>query len=74
MRCDEGGELAKSAQFRNVVQLEGYSIEPTGSNNSSQNGVAERPNRTFGDMMRTMLLNAGLPSKYWSYALVQAVL
>ena len=36
--------------------------------------MAERPNRTYGDMMRAMLLNAGLPSQYWSYALVQAVL
>ena len=73
VRCDQGGELAKSKQFRNVVQLEGYSVEPTGSDNSSQNGIAERPNRTFGNMMRAMLLNAGLPSKYWSYALIQAV-
>ena len=56
-----------------MVQQEGYSVEPTGSDNSSQNGIAERPNRTYGDMMRAMLLNAGLQSKYWSYALVQAV-
>ena len=46
VRCDQGSELAKRSQFRQVIQQEGYSIEPTGSNNSSQNGVAERPNRT----------------------------
>ena len=73
IRCDQGGELAKSSKFREVVQSSGYSIEPTGSDNSSQNGIAERPNRTFGDMMRSMLLNAGLPPQYWSYALIQAV-
>ena len=73
VRCDQGGELAKSSKFREVIQSAGYSIEPTGSDNSSQNGVAERPNRTFGDMMRSMLLNAGLPPQYWSYALIQAV-
>ena len=48
-------------------------MEPTGSDNSSQNGIAERPNRTYGDMMRTMLMGAGLDSRYWSYALVQSV-
>ena len=73
IRCDQGGELARSAKFRETVSLCGYSIELTGADNSSQNGVAERPNRTFGNMMRTMLLNAGLSSKFWSYALVQAV-
>lgn len=73
IRCDQGGELARSAKFRETVQSCGYSIEPTGADNSSQNGVAERPNRTYGNMMRTMLLNAGLSSKFWSYALIQAV-
>ena len=73
VRCDQGGELAKSSKFREMVQSTGYSVEPTGSDNSSQNGIAERPNRTFGDMMRSMLLNAGLPPQYWSYALIQAV-
>ena len=73
IRCDQGEELANSRLFRDVVQKHGYSIEPTGSDNSSQNGIAERPNRTYGDMMRTMLMNAGLDSRYWSYALVQAV-
>ena len=73
IRCDQGNELARSSKFREVVQNEGYSIEPTGTDNSSQNGVAERPNRTFGNMMRTMLINAGLGPEFWSYALVQAV-
>lgn len=67
------GGLANSRLFRDLVQKHGYSIEPTGSDNSSQNGIAERPNRTYGDMMRTMLMNAGLDSRFWSYALVQAV-
>ena len=44
IRCDQGGELARSAKFRTVIQKSGYSIEPTGADNSSQNGVAERPN------------------------------
>ena len=73
VRCDQGGELSRSSRFRQVVQECGYSIEPTSADNSSQNGVAERPNRTFGNMMRSMLLNAGLGPEYWSYALLQSV-
>lgn len=37
IRCDQGGELARSAKFRETVQACGYSIEPTGADNSSQN-------------------------------------
>ena len=73
IRCDQGGELGRSSKFREMVELSGYSVEPTSADNSSQNGIAERPNRTYGNMMRTMLLNSGLSSQFWSYALIQAV-
>ena len=74
IKCDQGGELARFAKFREVVQNEGNIIDPTGSNNSRKNVIAERPNRTYGDMMRTMLMGAGLDSKFWIYDLIQAVL
>ena len=35
--------------------------------------MAERPNRTFGDMMRSMLHGANLGPEYWSWALLHAV-
>lgn len=73
VRCDQGGELARSSKFREIIQLAGYSVEPTGADNSSQDGVAERPNQTFSNMMRSLLMNANLSSKFWSYALIQSV-
>jgi len=35
--------------------------------------MAERPNRTFGDMMRSLLHGARLGPEYWSWALLHAV-
>lgn len=57
IRCDQGGELARSSKFRATVQECGYTVEPAGAENSSQNGIAERPNQTFGDMLRSMLMS-----------------
>ena len=72
IRTDQGGELARSALFRHTLQTAGYSIEITGSDNSSQNAIAERPHRTLANMVRTGLENSGLPLKYWSDALLHA--
>ena len=73
VRTDQGGELYKSQRFRDMAALCGYTVEPTGSDHSSQNGVAERPNRTYGNMMRAILSNANLDSRFWSYALKHSV-
>ena len=73
IRTDQGGELYSSKRFHTMVSEKGYTIEPTGSDNSAQNGVAERPNQTFGNMIRAMLSNAGLDSRFWSYAIRHAV-
>ena len=32
-----------------------------------------RRDRTYGEVMRTMIMAAGLPNMYWSYALLHAV-
>jgi hypothetical protein len=50
-----------------------YILEPTTANASFQNAIAERPNRTFGDMMRSMLHGVNLGPEYWSWALLYAV-
>ena len=70
---DQGGELARSSEFQQTVTEAGYSIEITGSDNSSQNGIAERPHQTLANMVRTGIENAGLHVKYWSDALLHAV-
>ena len=73
IRTDQGGELSKSTLFRQVLQDSNYSLEITGSDNSSQNGIAERPHRTLANMVRTALENSGLDYKFWSDALLHAV-
>ena len=72
IRTDQGGELARSRSFQDVLHNANYTIEVTGADNSSQNTVAERPHRTLANMVRAGLENAGLPYKYWSDALLHA--
>ena len=73
IRTDQGGELARSRIFQETIQQAHYNIEVTGSDNSSQNAVVERPHKTLANMVRAGLENAGLPYKYWSDALLHAV-
>ena len=64
VHTDQGGELAKSKLMQDTITAAGYSLEITGSDNSSQNGAVERPHRTLANMMRAALTNSGLPAKY----------
>ena len=73
IRCDKGGELWGSQAFREVLMNAGYIMEPTAPQAPFQNGKAERPNRTFGKMVNSLLYNAGLGPEYWSFALLHAV-
>ena len=73
VRTDQGGELGHSTEFAAMIAACGYSLEETGADASSQNGIAERPNRTYGQMMRCMLSSAELGPEFWSFALLHAV-
>ena len=73
IRTDQGGELAKSHKIQETIAAAGYSLETTGSDNSSQNGMIERPHRTLANMMRSALTDSGMDQKYWSDALVHSV-
>jgi hypothetical protein len=42
---DQGGELGRSHAFQSLLQKYDYAYEPTGTNSSKQNGMAERPNQ-----------------------------
>ena len=66
IRTDQGGELARSEEFRKMVSEENYILEPTAAYTPEQNGMAERPNRTLGQMTRCLLHSAGLGDEYWS--------
>ena len=68
-RTDQGGELGRSQEFGKMCHEEGFNLELTGAEASSQNGMAESPNRVFAQMMRCALYSADLGPEYWSFAL-----
>jgi len=73
IHTDEGRELWGSHDFQKMAREAGFIMEPTAADAFFQNGIAECPNRTLGDMMRCLLLGANLGPKYWSWALIHAV-
>jgi dUTP pyrophosphatase len=73
IQTDEGGELWNSHQFLQLVMDAGYLLEPTAAGAPFQNGMAERPNQTYGNMVRCLLHSAALGPEYWSFALLHAV-
>jgi dUTP pyrophosphatase len=73
VRTDKGGELWGSFQFRQTVLAAEYLLEPTAPGAPFQNGMAERPEQTLGNMMRCLLHSANLDASYWSFALTQSV-
>ncbi len=74
IRTDQGGELAYSFAFGDLVLKEfGYTLEPTSADSPSQNGVVEIYNDKLGIWIRSLLYGSGLPAKYWSAALIHAV-
>ena len=72
VRCDQG-ELATSKEFNALLVEQGFTLQVTGSNNSKQNGMVERPHRTLKQMVRCILHNASLGPEFWSYALIHSV-
>ena len=73
VRTDQGGELGKSSDFRNMIEKERFHLELTGSDASAQNGLAENPNKILAQMVRCMLYASELGPEMWSYAIVHAV-
>ena len=73
IRTDRGGELAGCKAFEDACNTHGYSVQKTATETSSQNGIAERPNQTLGNMLRSTMHGAGLHGKYWSDILLQVV-
>jgi hypothetical protein len=75
IRCDQGGELARSSEWRKMVLQEfKYYVEPTGADSPSQNGQVEKYNNTLSTIVRTLLYGSNLPAKYWSAAAVHGLL
>ena len=74
VRFDLGGELGGNTEVHDLFAQAGYLVETTAPNSSSAIGQVERPHRTIADAVRTMLYSAGLPAKFWPYALRHFVL
>jgi hypothetical protein len=51
IRTDQGGELWQSQDFQTMAKEEKFFLEPMAAYASFQNGLAECPNRTLGNMM-----------------------
>ena len=74
VRTDQGGELARSSDFQDMLLRDyHYTLEPTGADSPSQNGAVEIYNDKFAVRTRTLLYGSGLPAKFWSAALLHSV-
>ena len=74
IRTDQGGELASSFAFGDLILKEfHYTLEPTGVGSPSQNGAVEIYNDKLGIRTCSLLYGSGLPAKYWSAALIHVV-
>jgi len=68
VRVDEDGALANSSESTDFLVQRKVTMETTRGHASFLNGKIERPHRTISQMVRSMLLNSGLPDKLWCYA------
>ena len=71
LRSDNGGEYL-SDEFQSYLQSKGIHHELSAPYSPSQNGVAERINRTLMESARAMMTQAGLPNHYWAEAVSTA--
>ncbi|MCO5551146.1 hypothetical protein L7F22_004643 [Adiantum nelumboides] len=72
LRTDNGREYVLKA-FQNFCESKGIKREITAPYNPSQNGVAERMNRTIQEKVKSMLSNAQLPNGFWTEAVATVV-
>ena len=67
LRSDNGGEYS-SMEFKDFLSKRGIQRQTTAPYTPSQNGVAERFNRTLVESARAMMFHAGLSKQYWADA------
>ncbi len=74
IRTDQGGKLARSFEFQDLVLRQfHYTLKPTGADSPSQNGAVNFYNDKFAVGTRTLLFGSGLSAEYWSAALLHSV-
>ena len=72
LRSDNGGEYM-SHDFQAFLQKKGIISQRSCPYTPQHNGVAERKNRHLLDMVRTLLLEASVPPRFWVEALSTSV-
>ena len=72
IRMDNGKEMVNE-QLTALCAAKGIEIQPTAPYSPSQNGVAERLNRTLLEAARAMLIAKNMPAYLWDEAVATAV-
>ena len=67
LRTDRGGEFT-SNEFNDYCQQHGIKRRLATAYTPQQNGVAERKNRTVMNMVRSLLIENGVPKMFWAEA------
>ena len=70
---DKRGELANSVEFRKMLRLNNYNLQPTAPESSFHIGKVDRLHQTLEGMFREMIFEANYSSKFWSDAMLHAV-
>jgi Reverse transcriptase (RNA-dependent DNA polymerase)/gag-polypeptide of LTR copia-type/Integrase core domain/GAG-pre-integrase domain len=68
-RCDNGGEYIGMKPW---LEEQGIECQMSAPHSPSQNGVAERQNRTLTELMRAIMMEKLLPQTLWSVAIGHA--
>ncbi|CAI7743581.1 unnamed protein product [Closterium sp. NIES-54] len=71
IRSNRGGEFL-GAEFRSWLKRHGIKQQLTTAYTPQSNGVAERANRTIIEGGRTILVDSGLPLRFWPLAIRHA--
>ncbi|CAI7757447.1 unnamed protein product [Closterium sp. NIES-53] len=69
---DRGGEFS-GMEFRSWLKRHGIKQQLTTTYTPQSNGVAERANRTIIEGGRTILVDSGLPLRFWPLAIRHAI-
>ncbi|CAI7780937.1 unnamed protein product [Closterium sp. NIES-54] len=73
IRSDRGGEFL-GAEFRSWLKRHGIKQQLTTAYTPQSNGVAERANRAIIEGGRTILVDSGLPLRFWPLAIPHATI
>ncbi|CAD6975579.1 unnamed protein product [Tilletia controversa] len=73
LRTDGGGEYTSKA-FESWLAGKGIVHQITPPYTPQHNGIAERKNRTIKEMVSAMMIDSGIPSAYWDWAVQYSII